>query len=106
MAAIIQDTGEPAVYKPSTGDPRAILAHVDRSGARVDRSGARNFGLTPGAVAEVYVLNNPTTGITSAQLDRGRDQISIPDRFGGTPKPRTIGEILQENPAFMILELR
>lgn len=99
MADTIQEVGEDIVYKPYGGSPRTIRAFVERGIADVS-------GLTPGSVAIVYVLNDRTTGIPSAQLDRGRDKVSVSHRHGGTAQDRTIGEILQQNPAFMQLELR
>lgn len=39
---------------------------------------------------DVYVENNSTTGISSAELDTGGDQIGIASRIGGTVKRRAI----------------
>lgn len=92
-----QLSGQPA--KPS----RQISAVVFRES--MENVGEdNNESITP--IFEVHVANNSVTGISSTEINKGGDQISLPVRDGLTPVARTIVMILSQDHGMLVLQCR
>lgn len=92
-----QLSGQPA--KPS----RQINAVVFREA--MENAGEDNSeSITP--IFEVHVANNPVTGISSTEINKGGDQISLPVRDGLTPVARTIVMIQSQDHGMLVLQCR
>ena len=102
-AAEFTDTfAESVTYYPKAGGSRAISAVVTRQQpAEVD--GAPH-GHAP--KLSVHVINDATTGISSAELDTGGDEINVAVRTGDTATRRRITKIISIDAGMMELELR
>lgn len=85
----IADFGESVVYRPRCGAPRTVGAIVERLPAEM----FADVGVS-GPVIQITVANDPTTGISSAELDLGRDQVDVAVRVGGEAETRPIGAIV------------
>lgn len=55
---------------------------------------------------EVHVANNVTEGITSAEINVGRDRLSFPPRDGKTATTRTITKLTTQDHGMLVLECR
>ncbi len=94
----------PAVYFGNGGIaapiPRVINAIVDRN----------PIGPTPAGhdspVMYVWVDNDATTGISSAEIDRGGDRIEVAQVIGKTKVQRAINRILRQTLGWLLLEIR
>ena len=81
---LIDQFGESVTYVPSKGALRSISAIVDREPAGVlDASGNAVF---PKVTVRVY--NSTTSGISSAELDVGADEMVLPIRVGDSATHR------------------
>ena len=102
-AAEFADTfGESVTYYPKAGGSRAITAVVTREQpAQVDGA---PYGHTP--KLSVQVINSATTGISSAEINTGGDEICIAVRAGETAERRRITKIVSMDHGMMELELR
>ena len=95
--------GEPVVYHPAGGTPRAVVAIVTRSGP------AELMGLPPGARAEVLmvtVLDDPDEGIALSELDTGGDFVSVAARRSDTPRKRRLIRVAHQDTAMLTLEVQ
>jgi hypothetical protein len=89
-------------YLPFNRGSRTIKAIVDREGARgLD---GMQYGNAP--LTSITVANNSTTGISSAEIDPGKDKVSLAIRTGETVQQRIITKILSQDPGMMTLEIR
>ncbi len=77
--------------------PRVIDAIVDRNPIAPTVAGV------PAAQAFVWVDNDEITGISSAEIDRGGDQIEFAVVIGQTAKRRTINRIERQTTGFLKL---
>lgn len=68
------------VYKPQGSGARSISALVDFGGHETMEPGPR----TNAPLFTVLVRNDPTAGISSTELDRARDLVSLPNHKGET----------------------
>ena len=55
---------------------------------------------------EVRVANNATTGISSAELNVGGDQIKFPVRLGETPTKRSVQLLTEHDEGMLVLICR
>lgn len=55
---------------------------------------------------EVHVANDSTSGISSDEIDVGRDQIGFPPRDGQTAERRTITRLVVQDHGMLVLECR
>jgi hypothetical protein len=55
-------------------------------------------------VYRVSVANDATTGIASSEIDVGSDYIDIPPRDGKTAARVTITQLLEQDPAMLVLQ--
>jgi len=97
----LAEYGEPITYHPRTGASRVIQAIVDRSPpAPLGPPG------TLAAVLTITVANDAVTGISSAAMDLGADQVELPLRVGATPERRRIRSPSAQDPGMLTLEVR
>lgn len=93
--------GEPVVYVPRDGAERPItLAIVDRSPP--ERTGPN------GMVAykiELTVPNDLASGITSAELDTGGDQVRLALENGGDIQLRRITNRIQDSGGMLVVAI-
>ncbi len=80
--------------------PRIINAIVDRKPIGPAAAGI------DGPVMHVWVDNNATTGISSAEIDRGGDRIEVAQVLGKTKVQRAINRILRQTLGWLQLEVR
>ena len=80
--------------------PRLINAIVDRNPI------AHAAGGTPSPELMVWVDNDSTTGISSAEINRGGDRLLVAQVIGKTAVQRTIQRIVRETVGFLQIEVR
>lgn len=80
--------------------PRIINAIVDRNPI------AAAAGGTPSPELLVWVDNDSTTGISSAEINRGGDRILVAQVIGKTAVQRVINRIVRETVGFLQIEVR
>lgn len=98
----LEKFGETITYLPGSGGSRSILAIVNRPEA------SKISGLPHGSGAAliIEVANDVTTGISAAEVDRGRDKVQLPERFGDAVKTKRITNILAQDAGMIKLELQ
>lgn len=82
-------------------EPRSIKAVVIRNQVSVfnpDEQILTEF--------EVRVANNSTTGISSAELDTGGDQIALAPRIGETPVKKSVQYLTEHDEGMLVLICR
>jgi hypothetical protein len=94
--------GEPVTYLKRNGFSRAISAVVIRQTVTV--LGEDGDSVLP--IFEVHVHNNNVTGISSDELNRGGDGISIPVKVGELATRRTITRLIDHDEGMLVLECR
>ncbi len=87
-------------YLPRGGGSREIQAIVDWE----EEQGVAGNVLSP--TIEILVKNNATTGISSNEIDRGGDRVTIPMKIGGSTQNRAIKRILGQDCGMLELEVR
>ena len=91
---LIRQFGEPIGYYNLAGDPvRNVNAMVQRDGAEL----LTETGDTSAEMLIVRVLNDATTGISSAEIDTGGDEISISPRVGEPTRRMSIVKLINDN---------
>ena len=94
----------PAVYFGNGGIaaplPRVINAIVDRNPIAPTPAGSDS------PVLHVWVDNDDTTGISSAEIDRGGDRLEVAQVIGKTKVQRVINRILRQTLGWLQLEVR
>lgn len=90
---------EAVTFRPDGGDPRTIRVFVDRQPAQP-------LGNAKAAVMHVTAINDATTGIATASLNLGRDQIDVSERAGVAAKTRQLYKIVSHDAAHVTLEVR
>lgn len=102
------DFAETVTYYPYnfsgqvTRSSRSILAVVIRNTAQTfDQDGEHAI-----PSFEVHVANDSTTGISSDEIDVGRDQIEMAVREGQTATKRTITRLQEHDNGMLVLECR
>ena len=83
---LVHQFSDEIVYYPQgvIANGRAIRAMIERGVEVVGETGQVSYAM------RVRVLDNSTTGISSTEIDDGRDTISIPLIEGGTAEVRQI----------------
>lgn len=100
--------GEEITYRPKNGNPRQILAVVDRNvPTPISEAGA---GMRK--QINIHVANRETDkddddygGIGSTEFDSGGDKVSLPLRLGGELQTRPIIGLFEQDDEMLILEL-
>jgi len=93
--------GEDIVYRKLGGGSRSIKAVITRRPPEVI-DGAPH-GTAP--KIEIYVVNSAVTGISSSEVDRGGDMVTIQRLIGETAGDRAIAKILSHDAGMMKLEV-
>lgn len=83
-------------YEPHEIDEREITAIVERNGRRQVESGHGHTYDTA-----ITVKNNADSGISSSELDRGGNSVTLPLIIGKTAVRRTIGTIIAQDPGMI-----
>lgn len=99
---LLQQHGEPAVYRPKGGDPRPITVIVVRNGITALEGGK-------GAIAPqvmVEVLDDALLGMESAEVNTGADMIDVAVRKGGKLQSMRIGEYLDTMGGFTVWKVQ
>jgi hypothetical protein len=102
------DFGESVTYYPhryfgsAAREPRTINALVEREQIAIITDDVE----TVAPMFRVHVINNSTTGISSSELDLGRDQIAFPKRDGKTAERFTILQLTTQDHGMLVLECR
>jgi len=99
---IITLMGETVVYMPSGGGSRSIVAIIDREGAAAMPAGG--YGNSP--LTHITVANNSTIGISSAEINTGKDKVELALRRGKLPQARIITKIISQDAGMLTLEVR
>jgi hypothetical protein len=89
-------------YTPRSGSPRTVQAQVDYEG----HEDFAPFVTAPRPEVLVTVANNTTTGISSAEIDRGGDKLSVPPRYGRGSVTVRIVEIAHQDDSSLLLRCR
>ncbi len=89
---------ESVIYNPHGGTPRDIQAIVSRPDPE-PHGNAR----TP--VAIVTVLNDAVKGISTTEINVGKDTITVAPRFGKTAEARRMTRIIEHNAVIVKLEV-
>lgn len=100
-ASIFLDAfGEDIVYLPIGGGSRSIRAVVTRERpAQFTTSRAK----TPKLI--IHVANNSTIGISSTEIDKGGDQVTVAVRLGETAQNKRITKIIGQDAGMLKLEI-
>lgn len=80
--------------------PRIINAIVDRNPIAPTPAGVDS------PVMHVWVDNDDSTGISSAEIDRGGDRLEVAQVIGKTAMQRVINRILRQTLGWLLLEVR
>ena len=97
----VNSAGEDIVYKPKAGGTRAIKAVVTRFPPAVIDGAPQ--GTAP--KVEIHVVNSTTIGISSNEIDRGGDMVTIAKLISETPADRPIVKVLSQDAGMMKLEI-
>jgi len=54
----------------------------------------------------INVRNDSTYGISSSEIDLGRDKVSVPVRIGEAAQERKLDKLISQDAGMMVLELR
>jgi len=99
--ALLALHGEPVIYRPYGKTPRSIDAIVVREPpATIAEAGSLAARIT------IKALNNALVGISSAQVDTGRDKLDVAQRQGATATTRSIAGRVRTMGGFTILEIQ
>ena len=93
--------GETVTYYPAAGGSREITVVVSRQGP-AELEGAPH-GASPKLTVEV--ANDATTGISSNEVNKMKDQVKVAVRIGQTAEKRLVTEIISQDAGMMKLEL-
>ena len=94
--------GEIVYYLPNGGGSREILGIIDYEG--VSALGGAPFGTGP--TINVTVKNDDTDGISTSEIDVGKDLITISTRIGKATENRRLVSIISEDAGMVTLEVR
>lgn len=94
--------GESINYLPSGGGSRAISAIVDRR--QPTALDAVPHGTAP--LLTIQVLNDATDGISSSEINIGRDKVEVSERIGQAAQQHRFTKILSQDLGMMKLEVR
>jgi hypothetical protein len=89
------------VYHPYSGGKRTIVGIVDHDQVAAI-AGFTGANTQPGRIT---VKNSSTDGISSVEVNTGRDKIAYPVRQGQSPQERRIARILSMDYGMMTLEM-
>lgn len=101
--ALVLDDGEQIKYRRAGQMVRTIQAVVLRHPPEPAAGASPMRGRD---VMHVLVLNNNRTGISSTEIDPGKDTLTIPPRPGMTPVVKTIKAVLGVDAGSMKLEVQ
>lgn len=93
---------ETVTYLPFGGDSRSISAIVNRN--QPAELGDAPHGHAP--LLTMAVQNDAASGISSAEINTGKDKVKLPVRIGQTAQERLITKILSQDAGMMKLEVR
>ena len=104
----LDEWGEEIIYHPKSGNPRRILAVVDRNAPTpIGEAGA---GMRQ--QINIHVANRGTDkddddygGIGSVELDTGGDKVSLSLRLGGELQVRPLIGLLEQDDDALTLEV-
>jgi len=101
-AEFLERFGETVTYVPYGGDVREITAIVDREPL------APVPGIDSGHsdMLTVTVANSSVSGISSDEIDTGKDKISLPVRYGEAAVQKRLPKIISQDAGMLILEVR
>ena len=93
--------GVTVTYYPAAGGSREISAIVTR------RPPAELDGVPHGCgpELEIAVANDATTGISSSEVNKTKDQVKLAVRIGQTAQKRLVTDIISQDAGMMRLEL-
>lgn len=94
--------GETITYLPRAGGSREIQAVVNRRPPESIPAAPRGFA----PLLTILVLNNAVSGISSNELDKGGDKVTVAVRIGETAQNRKISGIEMQDTAMLKLEVR
>jgi len=94
--------GETVYYLPNGGGSREILGIIDYEG--VSALSGTPFGTGP--AINVTVKNDDTDGISTSEIDIGKDLITISTRIGKATENRRLVSIISEDAGMVTLEVR
>lgn len=92
---------ETVVYYPGDGYPRIVNAVIQRSPP--SKIGDIN---APVYDAAVIVRNDATYGISSTEINLGKDRIAYAERYGKAAITRSVTRIVEHDRHMMTLEVR
>lgn len=101
ISPAIEAHGETVTYYPVSGGSRSISAIVKRDALRSTPGAGRS--VSPGL--RVTVRNNATTGISTTELRRRADKLSVREMVGGDAVQRLILDVVSQDSWGMELEL-
>lgn len=87
------------VYRPAGGDPRNIMAIIDRSPPTPIEPGKK--GVTYSLM--ISVRNDPQAGIDITAFDSGADTVDVPIEIGGGLVTRTFADDKIEQDGGMVM---
>lgn len=96
------DFAEAVTYYPRSGSSRSINAVV----LREQIATLAEDGDTVAPVWQIHVANDATSGISSAELNLGGDQLGFPPRDGKDAERRTITQLLTQDVGMIVVECR
>lgn len=108
MAIIGVFTGRPSALAPAGVLERRKRFAERQISALVNRRGIAELGDMPhghGPQLTVKVANDQTSGISSSEIDLGRDKIELGVMIGENPQELRITRILNQDEGMMTLEI-
>jgi hypothetical protein len=94
LRKVLADRGEGLIYRPAGGSSREILALVKRQ----PRAAVIGVEQTRLPELEILAVNDSEDGISSEEVQPGRDAIDVELRIGDGAKRRTIGDVIAQCP--------
>jgi len=101
-AAFTTTFAETIVYKPLVGDERSIEAIVTRHPTAQLPAAPHGYG----PEASIDVENNAATGISTSEVDCGKDLVSFPRRIDGAARDWRIPTIISQDAGRVCYECR
>lgn len=93
---------ETLVYRPRGGGTRSIAGIVERR----ETESVGSIGQMAAVAFEIGVANDATTGISSAEIDRGGDKIDVAPRRGESANTYRIIDVLSESVSWLVIEVQ
>lgn len=102
------DFAEAVTYKPFTYNGQTSRANrsINAVVVRQSREVLTQDGEHAIELFEVHVANDSTTGISSSELDLGKDKLAFAPRLGETVKDFTIFRLIEHDAGMLVIECR